>query len=157
MSPVCNFEFICPCCQMAFQRKSSKSRPAIFCSRRCANRTHNAVEPQPCLVTPCEGKAWIKGYCSKHYQRLRNRGTLALPTKEPVAKGDGAVSSQGYRLITVGKQRVLEHRYVMELYLERRLAKSEHVHHKNHDRLDNRLENLEVLSQAQHNALHRKS
>lgn len=43
-----------------------------------------------------------------------------------------------------------EHRVVVEEATGRKLAKSEHVHHKNHVKDDNRLENLEVLTVTEH-------
>jgi hypothetical protein len=60
-----------------------------------------------------------------------------------------------YRQITTpdGRKR-LEHRYVMEQELGRPLKRSEQVHHKNHDRLDNRPENLEVVTSAEHGLRH---
>src|SRR5262245_55818320 len=58
-----------------------------------------------------------------------------------------------YRLIKTEKGNVrwrYEHRVVMELHLQRKLLTSEHVHHKNHNTLDNRIENLVVMSGSEH-------
>jgi len=45
-------------------------------------------------------------------------------------------------------------RHLMQEYLGRKLAKNEHVHHRNGDITDDRLENLEVLSQKDHEKWH---
>ncbi len=43
-----------------------------------------------------------------------------------------------------------EHRYVMEQSIGRYLATGEIVHHKNRDKLDNRLENLVIMTPSEH-------
>lgn len=49
---------------------------------------------------------------------------------------------------------VYEHRYLMEIELGRSLLEGEVVHHLDCNKLNNRLENLLVLSQATHRKLH---
>src|SRR5687767_10040755 len=50
---------------------------------------------------------------------------------------------------------VPEHVRLMELHIGRRIRSDEVVHHRNEDRQDNRLENLELMMGPAHSQLHR--
>lgn len=63
------------------------------------------------------------------------------------------VISRGYR----GKRYDLLHRMIMEEHLGRKLLKTEMVHHKNGDKTDNRIKNLEIMLQSEHAKKHYKS
>jgi len=49
---------------------------------------------------------------------------------------------------------VPEHRLIIELQLKRYLNKDELVHHKDSNKLNNSIENLEVMTKSNHRALH---
>lgn len=61
-----------------------------------------------------------------------------------------------YKTVKINGKTKLLHRHLMEQQLGRPLAAGEHVHHKNGDRYDNRIENLEVLSCAEHMHEHKQ-
>lgn len=73
----------------------------------------------------------------------------------------GSFVSAGYRYVyrkthpnSTKEGYVKEHRVVAEKYLGRFLKKDEVVHHMNKDTLDNRIDNLEVMTQSNHMKMH---
>ncbi len=64
------------------------------------------------------------------------------------------LNKNGYLSLCVGNKREYVHRIVMEEHLGRKLTDNEAVHHINGDRTDNRIENLQLLSRAEHSKLH---
>jgi len=80
---------------------------------------------------------------------------------EKGTKGKGYLDKDGYLLISLDWEHsfietankrgwILEHRLVMAQSLGRNLKSSEHVHHLNGNRKDNRIENLKLMGAADH-------
>ena len=61
----------------------------------------------------------------------------------------------GYEMCKVNGSWKPTHRVIIEQHLGRKLKKDEVVHHINHDKLDNRLENLKVMTISEHIKYHR--
>lgn len=59
-----------------------------------------------------------------------------------------------YKAIKVNGIKCDEHRYIMEQHLGRKLSRNELVHHVNEDKRDNRIDNLRVMSLAEHSRMH---
>jgi hypothetical protein len=61
------------------------------------------------------------------------------------------INSDGYVMVATGKKRATQ---VMEEYLGRELLPGEEVHHKNRIKIDDQIENLEVLTKSDHMRIH---
>lgn len=88
-------------------------------------------------------------YCSR---TCKHRGMLGVELGVNTVR---YVRPDGYIALRVGIRKwKLEHRVVMERELGRELTANEHVHHINGDKQDNHPENLQVLTNAEHQLLH---
>jgi len=99
------------------------------------------------------GKIRAKGLCSKCYYRNRINGS---PDRKIAEKGSGGLwwkNSSGYKCVILNSKTILEHRFIMEKKLGRKLLRSEVVHHKNGIRNDNSEENLEVMTLSEHSII----
>jgi hypothetical protein len=111
-------------------------------------------------------KPWSKGKTGflsvETRKKISERNKLQIGEKGKNWKG-GTYKRDGYNWVYSPEhpftrdKHVSEQRLVMEKYLGRFLTSGEIVHHKNGNKLDNRIENLELVTRSGHINIHRKN
>lgn len=150
----------CDHCMLVVQRAYRYRSPKrVFCSRRCRNEHLVGAEAARYDAGKHEAKCELCGgdigkhgvrfcsrSCSSNYRIGKSRGRVEhhagyyrrYAPEHPIAGADGYV---------------LEHRLVVfEAGID--IPQGYHVHHLNHNKTDNRLENLAVMSPSDHQSHH---
>lgn len=170
----------CSACKRSFSRSKSKheynlrhGRIWFCCSRKCLSIIASKFYPRrkPRIVSlkchKCRKnfkiefnktymrrkrksiKSFCSSMCKNNFQRIGGEFS-------PSWKGGRRIypSRGGYVTLRIAtNKRMLEHRYVMEKHIGRKLMGKEVVHHLNEDPSDNRIENLVLCnSPGQHSA-----
>lgn len=157
--------FKCSNCKKDFKAIPSAHRE--YCSYKCywtvlktGKYTKKKGVYKKCLYC---GKKYYVPQCRKdtaHFCSYSCSTKYCKPKRKSYPHGsehfawkEKTINTQGYVLVWApdhpfadNHKRFREHRLVMEKYLGRFLSPNEDVHHKNGDKTDNRIENLELLS-----------
>lgn len=110
------------------------------------------------MTRTCEhcGREYAKrpslAYWQFEKQRYCSRRCRGLAENPRVPDAEFKASYRQVKL-TDGRK-INEHRWVMEQHIGHRLLPTEHVHHINENKLDNRIENLELVTPAEHGMRH---
>lgn len=166
----------CQMCGEWFYRPPSLN--AIYCSRACQGKAIRGANhpqwneqkhiPAPAKLKSTTSKPTVEKpkrvryerqcpICEERFHTPRSKPAryCSRDCREQARNKEGYVTSHGYVRINVdGKGSVYQHRRVMEEHLGRDLLPNEHVHHRNGDKRDNRIDNLELTTVDTHHVHH---
>lgn len=91
----------------------------------------------------------------KHGLHIRTKSENKIGELNGSFDGNPRYTKDGYIEIWNGSKRILEHRYIMEQYLNRKLNSDEVIHHINGIKDDNDINNLELTNQSEHMKKHK--
>ena len=105
----------------------------------------------------------VRKYLLKKYTPEQKRAIVRKNIRwlkgadSPNWKGGRELTKDGYICLWISrKEKILEHRKIMQDHLGRKLTRSEVVHHINGNNADNRLENLELTTFAKDISRHNR-
>jgi len=158
-------------CLFCKKQFTPKKKTTKYCCRHCQTKNIGILTGKQraekrkngkilsCLI--CSTSFYVPAYrietakfCSRKCTSIANpQNTKKARLASPLMKRAGIGSIKKYIVIKVDGKYIREHRHVMQVHLGRKLETHEHIHHINGDSSDNRIENLQVLTNSEHQKL----
>ncbi len=149
-------QLICEYCGNSFELLDSAIRAREnrgdkiqFCSYKCSGLAHRTRKVIKCKNCGNEFETTRNKFCSRKCVNEYRK-------KTGIAKRDGYWFENGYKVLyQEDGSSIKEHIKVMQDFIGRKLKTNEVVHHINGNKLDNRIENLQLMKRGEHSRLHR--
>jgi len=158
----------CLNCSKEFKPKRSSAK---YCCRSCQSthigklygkeRASSKKNGLTLVCGVCFHEFYVPNYrkdstkfCSRRCTSIANpENTKKAQNASPIIKRSGLSEKRKYVVITINGRQIREHRHVMQVHRGRLLDRNEYVHHINGDPTDNRIENLQVMTNSEHQKL----
>jgi hypothetical protein len=97
-------------------------------------------------------------YCSRDCMHIAQKKKTTYPTGDKASRWKGGrTNTNGYVKIWIKpKTHQKEHRAIVERFLGRKLDVKEHIHHIDGNPQNNDIGNLQIMSNSEHQKLHRR-
>lgn len=139
--------------ELHYEGKSGLEIARFFgIGRTTVGRYYKRFDLTPWTISEIRQRKFWRG-SEEQYEKVSKIVKQRNGPNHPNYRG-GHIDKNGYRIIHLPGRYVKEHRYIMEQQLGRRLMTNEDVHHKDHDKLNNDLSNLQLLTKSEHATLH---
>ena len=147
-------KLVCRSCGKEFELNACETRvkenKVHYCSAKCRDEGRKSGKVIACKQCGKQFYSIRNDFCSQ--KCARDYRSANMDHKTYMENGYLVKFENGYNK----KGNVKLHRAVMEEKLGRRLTPDEVVHHKDGNKLNNDISNLEVMSRGDHSRLHRK-
>ncbi len=151
-------QFKCKVCRKVFYDVLSRDRKT--CSKKCQNKKSHLDKKGK---YPIGIKNWSKengcwNLNKKLHYAVWNKGKRLLKYRNENSsnwRGGKHILNTGYMVVwcKIRRKYILKHRMVLEKHLKRKLSSTEHVHHVDKDKSNNRIKNLMLFKS---NSAHRR-
>ncbi len=139
----------CKRCGKEFSVYPCKKDKIRYCSIKCSRPGKAKII---CYI--CK-KSFFVSNCFKNTSTFCSLKCTGIFNSQKPSKTSRTINSGGYVVLRINKICFLEHRYIMEQHLKRKLKPFpiELVHHINGIKTDNRIENLKILTNVAHSRM----
>lgn len=146
-------KMLCPICKKEFEIYENdyriKNRLNIYCSKECSIKASKKGNIKKCQQCGNEFYTTRNKFCSREcaikYKKDHYNHKIYMENEYLVGYEKGYNKKGNYKL----------HRKKIEDLIGRRLTSNEIVHHKDENKLNNNIDNLQIMTRGEHSRYHR--